>query len=102
MINLIRLEDGTLVEVAVPAGGAERVAGGVATRVGASLEDIKPILLKISHALRDAWEEINTEMLIEEAEVEMGLSFEGEGNVYVAKAKAGANLTVKLKLKPVE
>ncbi len=102
MVNLIRLDDGTLVEVDVVPGGATRVAGGVVAQVGSRFEDIKPILLNVSRALREVWEEINREMLLEEAEIEMGLSFEGEGSVYVAKAKAGANLTVKLKLKPLE
>jgi hypothetical protein len=41
-------------------------------------------------------------MHIEQAEVEIGLSFEGQGNLYVAKSAIGANLTVKLVLKPKE
>lgn len=39
-------------------------------------------------------------MNIEQAEIELGLSFEGEGNLYITKSKAGASLTVKLTLKP--
>jgi hypothetical protein len=39
-------------------------------------------------------------MNIEQAEIELGLSFEGEGNLYVTKSKLGANLTVKLVLTP--
>jgi hypothetical protein len=43
---------------------------------------------------------MNQDMILEQAEVEIGFSFEGEGNVYVTKAKASSNLTVKLILKP--
>jgi hypothetical protein len=39
-------------------------------------------------------------MNIEQAEIELGLSFKGEGNLYVTKSKLGANLTVKLVLTP--
>jgi hypothetical protein len=39
-------------------------------------------------------------MQIEQAEIQIGFSFEGEGNLYVTKSKAGANLTVKMVLKP--
>lgn len=49
-----------------------------------------------------AWDELNQDMHIERAEIELGLSFEGEGNIYVTKATASANLVVKLQLKPKE
>lgn len=41
-------------------------------------------------------------MSIEQAEVELGLSFEGEGNLFVTKSTLGANLKIKLILKPKE
>ena len=46
-----------------------------------------------------AWSEISKEVHIEQAEVELGLSFEGEGNIYITKAKAGAKLNIKLTIK---
>lgn len=58
------------------------------------------MLISISLPIAEVWKEINKEMEIEQAEVEMGFNFEGEGNLYITKAKAGANLTVKLVLKP--
>ena len=39
-------------------------------------------------------------MNIEQAEIQLGLSFEAEGNLYITKAKGNANLTIKLTLKP--
>ena len=39
-------------------------------------------------------------MEIEQAEVEVGLNFEGQGNIYITKGKGGTNLKVKLVLKP--
>jgi hypothetical protein len=38
--------------------------------------------------------------IIEQAEIELGISFEAEGNLYIAKSKTTANLNIKLILKP--
>ncbi|MGB3513240.1 MAG: CU044_2847 family protein [Microcoleaceae cyanobacterium] len=71
-----------------------------ATPVKSTFPEVKPMLISISLPIAEVWKEINKEMEIEQAEVEMGFNFEGEGNLYITKAKAGANLTVKLVLKP--
>lgn len=98
--RLIELEDGTLVEIEATGAYFEEIAGSAAEKVGAAMANVKPLLLKVVGPIADAWAEINQEMHVEQAEVELGLSFEGEGNLYVTKAKAGANITVKLVLKP--
>jgi NTP-dependent ternary system trypsin peptidase co-occuring protein len=98
--KLIQLEDGTLVEVEVSEGQAQPISGGYAQKISASFDKIQPILVRICRPLSAAWQEINQETRIEQAEVEVSLSFEGEGNLYITKAKAGANLSVKLVLKP--
>ena len=98
--KLIELGDGTLVEVEVPPDQAQAISGGLADRVNETFDKIRPILVKTCRPIADAWIEINKDMNIEQAEVELGLSFEGEGNLYVTKSKASANLTVKLVLKP--
>ena len=98
--KLIELEDGTLVEVEVPEDQAKQISGGFADRVSNTFDRIRPVLVKTCRPIAEAWQEINQDMEIEQAEVEIGLSFEGEGNLYVTKSKAGANLTVKLVLKP--
>ena len=98
--KLIQLEDGTLVEVEVPEDQAQPISGGLASRVNESFDKIRPILIRTCRPIAEAWKEINQDMDIEQAEVQLGLSFEGEGNLYITKSKAGANLTVKLVLKP--
>ena len=98
--KLIKLEDGTLIEVEIPGDQMDQISGGMAAKVGSTFEKIKPILINICRPIISIWNEISKEMLIESAEVELGLSFEGEGNLYVTKSKAGANLNLKLMLKP--
>jgi hypothetical protein len=99
--KLIRLEDGTLVEVEVPDDQAQPISGGFAERVDRSVDIIRPTLVKICRPIIESWAELSEGTQIDHAEVELGLSFEGEGNLYVTKAKASANLTVKLVLKPL-
>ena len=98
--KLIELNDGTLVEVEVSSDQAHQISGGFAERVGTTVDKIEPVLVKICHPIVAAWNEISKETHIEQAEVELGLSFEGEGNLYITKSKAGANLTIRLTLKP--
>ncbi len=101
--KLIELEDGTLVEIeASPDEGFVPIAGSAADKVEAAFDKIKPLMVKVIKPVYAAWKEINQEMHVEEAQVEVGLSFEGEGNLYITKAKAGANVTVSFTLKPHE
>jgi len=98
--RLIELEDGTLVEVEVSSEEAQEISGGLAEKVGTTFDKIKPILINTCRPIASTWQEISRHMQIEQAEIELGLSFEGEGNLFVTKSKAAANLTVKLVLKP--
>lgn len=98
--KLIRLEDGTLIEVEVPDDQARQIASSTADRVNATFDKIKPILVKACRPVAAAWKELDKEMQIEQAEIEIGFGFEGEGSVYVTKAKASSNLKVKLVIKP--
>jgi hypothetical protein len=98
--KLIQLEDGSLVEVEVLADQVQPISGGFAQKVDATFDRIQPLLIKTCRPIVAAWTELNQEMCIERAEVEIGLSFESEGNVYIAKSKAGANLKIKLILVP--
>lgn len=100
--KLIELEDGTLVEVEVAEDEPQKIAGGFADKVKTTFDKIKPLLINTSKPIIDAWKEIEQKMPVQQAEVELGLSFEGEGNLYITKSKAKANLTVKLVLKPAE
>ena len=99
--KLIELADGTLVEVEVPENQAQPISGGAADKIkDATIDKIKPILLKACKPIAEVWRELNKDMYIEQAEVELGLGFEAEGNLYITKAKGNANLVVKLTLKP--
>ncbi|WP_346294246.1 CU044_2847 family protein [Sphaerothrix gracilis] len=98
--KLIKLEDGTLVEVEVQEDEIQEISDRTAERVNATFDKVKPILLNACRPIADVWQELNKDMYVETAEVEIGFSFEGEGNIYITKAKASSNLKVKLVLKP--
>jgi hypothetical protein len=98
--KLIQLDDGTLVEIEVAADQARQISGGFSDKVSSSFDKVQPLLVKVCNSVSAAWQEINQDMNIDQAEVQLGLSFEGEGNLYITKTKANANLTIKLILKP--
>lgn len=99
--KLIELQDGTLVEVEVPEKRAKEISGGAADKIqDATIDRIKPIILKACRPISEVWKELGQEMHIEQAEVELGLGFEAEGNLYITKAKGNANLTVTLTIRP--
>lgn len=99
--RVVTLEDGTRIQIDVSDEQAQQIAGGIDTIKG-SFDKVQPVLTKICRPLVNTWKELNKEMSIEQAEVELGLSFEGEGNLFVTKSTLGANLKVKLILKPKE
>jgi hypothetical protein len=102
--KLIELEDGTLVEVDVPEDEAKQIgfrfADKVDAKVSSTFDRIKPILKQVCRPISEVCQELNQEVHVDQAEVQVSFSFEGEGNIYVTKAKAGSSLTVKLVLKP--
>ena len=98
--KLIELEDGTLVEVDVSENEARQISSRAADAVSSTFDKIKPILKKVIKPIAEVWTELNQEVELEAAEVEINFSFEGEGNLYITKAKTGANLSVKLIVKP--
>lgn len=106
LTKLIKLEDGTLVEVEVTPDQAQQIAGGnvFARKVKTNLAQIQPIIVNacqsITAAWKDIYQELGKDVEIEKATVELGLSFEIGGDVYIAKSTAGANLKVNLVLKP--
>ena len=98
--QLIEFEDGPLVEVEVSSDQIQQVSGRYAQKVGTTFDKIRPFILTACRPVVSACNELSKEMEIDEAEVELGLSFEGDGNLYITKTTAGANLTVRLLLKP--
>lgn len=98
--QLVQLKNGLMVEAEMPGQTGEQIAGGIRT-LGVSFEEkVKPLLLEICEPFANTWQELNKKMRVEQAEVEIGFSFEGEGNLFITKAKTGANFTVKLTLSP--
>ena len=99
--KLIKLKDGTLVEVKVSEKKArEEISGGMADKVESTFDKMKPILLSVCQPIRETYKELNKDMSVEEVNVELGLRFEAQGNIFVTSSKAAANLTIKLVLKP--
>ena len=99
--KLIQLDDGTYIEVEVPEDKAHTISKRHADKVKASFEKIQPILENLGEPIAAAFRKLDSKLEVEQAEVEVGFSFEGEGDVYVTKAKAGATLNVKLVVKPI-
>jgi hypothetical protein len=98
--KLIRLGDGTLIEVESSSDDVQQISSKASKQVQDTLDKVKPLLINTCKPVVAAWKEMSQDMDIEQAEIEVGLSFEGEGNVYIAKMKSGANLSVKIILKP--
>ena len=90
--QLIELDDETLVEIEVPEGQVQQISGGFFKRVNASFANIEPLILKTCRPIATAWknlrEELGQEIAVEQAEVELGLSFQREGNLYITKSKS--------------
>lgn len=96
--KIIKLEENILVEVEIPEGKKTPISGG--KNITSTVNQIKPILIKLSEPIIDTCKEISNNIQVEQAEVEVSFGFEGEGNIYITKAKANANLSVKIILKP--
>ena len=102
--KLIELENGLLMEVEIPESEIEMISGGndVIEKVESSLGTIEKMLLQSVQPVINAYNILNQEIVMEKAEVEVGIGFSAEGNIFVAKGSANANLKVKLVLKPKE
>ncbi len=98
--KLIELKDDILVEIEVPDKQAKAISGGAASRVEASIESIKPILLTACRPIVSVWKELNKDLEVDSAEVTLNLGFSAEGNLFITKAKGSANISVKLVMKP--
>ena len=98
--KLIRLKDGTLVEVEIDSRHPTQISNRAADAVDAAIDGIHDTLLKACKPIASVWRELNKDMVIDQAEIELGLGFEAEGNLYITKATGSANLVVRLTLAP--
>ncbi len=97
--SLVKLSDGTLVEVQVPADQVQEISGTLAQKVNAALDSVQTTILDVCRSMATSLDSLAQTVAIDEAEIEFGLSFEAEGNLYITKASSGANLQVKIKFK---
>jgi len=100
--ELIKLADGILLEVENSDNSVEQISGGSANQLDKNIDIVAPLLKKVIAPLKNTFDELNKDMSIEKAEVEIGLGFEAGGDVFIVKGKAKANLTVKLTLLPIK
>lgn len=96
--KLIKLDDGTLVEVETTGDEVQKISGGMEDTVTTSFAKIKPVLIKTCTPIIEAVKGLQKEIAVEQVEVEMGLSFAVEGNIYITKSTLGANIIVRMTL----
>lgn len=103
--KLVELDNGLLMEVDIPQSEIEMISGGgedIVEKVQSSMGTVEKILLQSVQPVINAYNVMTQEIVLEKAEVEIGIGFSAEGNIFVAKGSANANLKVKLILKPKE
>lgn len=98
--ELIKLENGVLIEIENSDNNIEQISGGSANQLDKNIDIIVPLLKRVISPLKNTFDELNKDMSIEKAEVEIGLGFEAGGDVFIVKGKGKANLSVKLILLP--
>lgn len=97
--KLIRLEDGILVEIEVSEEAPTRIAAMAANPVQKNLSVIEPVVMSLIKPVSHIWQELNKDMSVTQAEIEIGLAFEVEGNIYITKSSSSANLKLTLTIK---
>jgi len=105
--KLVELENGLLMEVEMSSDDNEiqQISGGdgeIVNRVEASMGMVEKVLIQSVQPIVHAYNVLNQEVVLEKAEVEIGIGFSAEGNIFIAKGSTSANLKVKLVLKPKE
>ena len=104
-MKLIKLDNGLMMEVEVTQDEIEQISGGhggdeVVDKVKSSMGAVEAILKESIKPIVSAYETLNQDVVLERAEVEIGIGFSAEGNIFIAKGKGSANLKVKLILSP--
>lgn len=97
-VGLIRLQDGSLVEVELPEykRSSLEYSSYSATPVSSGLDKLRTALSRIAMPIAQAATEVGEKTKTEASvEVEIGMGFDAEGRVYITKDKVGSNLNVK-------
>jgi hypothetical protein len=100
--ELIKLRDGTLVEVQAPKDGFQQLVSRRAKFVDATMDSITPLITKVCDRVTAAMEDLIGRADVAQAEVSVSLGFEVSGDLYIARSTTDANLTVKLVLQRPE
>ena len=103
-MKLIKLDNGLMMEVEVSKDEIEQISGGhgdeVVERVQSSMGAVETIIKESVKPIVSVYETLNQDVVLEKAEVEIGIGFSAEGNIFIAKGTGSANLKVKLVLSP--
>ena len=105
-MKLVKLDNGLLmeVEIAENSNDIQQINGGgeneILERVEGSMGMVESMLKESVKPIVSAYEALNHDVVLERAEVEIGIGFSAEGNIFIAKGKGSANLKVKLVLAP--
>jgi hypothetical protein len=97
---LIRLSEDVLVEITPPPPETGSQVSTAIEKVKGSVDQIKKVVVPVANAMKDTWAELNKDLNMTKAEVEIKLGFEIGGDIYLARGNATANLSVKLFLEP--
>jgi Trypsin-co-occurring domain 1 len=97
--ELIKLKDGTYVEVQAPPEEFELLSSRRAKLVDAAIDNITPLITRVCDRVSVAMCDLVGRADVEEAEISLSLGFEIGGDVYIARSKADANLTVTVRMK---
>lgn len=100
--KLIEMDNGLMMEVEIPQQEIEMISGGndIVEKVEQSMSAVEKVLVQSIQPITHAYNTISQEIVLEKAEVEIGIGFSAEGNIFVAKGSGSANLKVKLVLSP--
>ena len=82
--KLIELENGLLMEVEIPedSDGIEPISGGngeIVKKINESMGTVEKMLIKSVEPVVNAYNALNKDIVLEKAEVEVGIGFSAEG-----------------------
>ncbi len=95
--SLIKLKDGIEVEVELKENQVMEISNNI--NVDSSLEQLQELLSKIVKPISNTYKELNKDISIESAKINIGIKIGVEGNFILAKSSAGANISVELTMK---
>ena len=99
-LGLIKLDDGSLVEVQMPEYMSGEVSSGLAQPTLSNLSEVEKLIYRTAEPIAKAANRISKEQNVSvTADVEMGLGLEAEGHSFITKDKTAANLVVKLSIR---